>query len=161
MAVKARRRRGTSFPIELDTAETAASRKFLAQRAWPVQKELPTLPQIMVLFGGVKLRRFPQPRPEGTDLTIIRNIVEQYAGRRSTHRLRVSRVPRFGKKTSVVAEMWAFWKLAPKRTSLDGTTGPADLAARNGRYPHITLAWRVPAGQPKFPGSRVSSRVGK
>src|ERR1039457_3816116 len=30
--------------------------------------------------------------------------------------------------------------LAPKRTSLDRATGPADLAARNSRYPHITLA---------------------
>ena len=28
--------------------------------------------------------------------------------------------------------------LPQKRTSLDRATGPADLAARNGRYPHIT-----------------------
>ena len=31
-----------------------------------------------------------------------------------------------------------FLETCPKRTSLDRATGPDDLAARNGRYPHIS-----------------------
>ena len=40
-----------------------------------------------------------------------------------------------------------FLETCPKRTSLDRATGPDDLAARNGRYPHLT---RQLSGEPHF-----------